>query len=257
MALLPQAYALVLQQAYFLLSPAIVLIVLGKTVVIYTGLNTPLWIIALAAVFSLPLLHRAKAFYDMWLMRKKASRIGATLPPEWAGKKMGSVDIMKLLMKSWHEGYLSENDLISRFTLDSATEFLFGACVDSLESSLPYPYHAPPDLREQPLTKAEEFARAFAQAQTVISERVRTGRIWPYYELSGSRTEESMRVVDSFITPILQEALKKHKDERDSGKPVQGKDGDVEDGETLLANLVRYTTGKSFRDEDIGAGKFD
>lgn len=66
-----------------------------------------------------------------------------------------------------------------------------------------------------------------------------------------------MRVVDAFITPILQEALKKFKGERDSGKPVQSKDGEVEDDETLLDSLVRYTTGKSCHVENIGFRKFD
>ncbi|KAG8765732.1 hypothetical protein FRC16_007862, partial [Serendipita sp. 398] len=39
-------------------------------------------------------------------------------------------------------------DLASKFTLDAATEFLFGGCVHSLNESLPRPWNAPPQQEQ-------------------------------------------------------------------------------------------------------------
>ncbi|OSX65545.1 hypothetical protein POSPLADRAFT_1065282 [Postia placenta MAD-698-R-SB12] len=67
-------------------------------------------------------------------------------------------------------------DLISRFTMDSATEFLFGTCVESLRSPLPYPHnHFPTPFATQPtsqeaLSRADAFSAAFLKSQHVIAE---------------------------------------------------------------------------------------
>nr|AAL67906.1 cytochrome P450 monooxygenase pc-2 [Phanerodontia chrysosporium] len=59
------------------------------------------------------------------------------------------------------EGFAVDfQDLISRFTLDSATEFLFGQCTTGA-------------------SRTEDFARAFAEAQDAVSFRLRMGWLWP------------------------------------------------------------------------------
>ncbi|THG93091.1 hypothetical protein EW026_g8045 [Hermanssonia centrifuga] len=137
-------------------------------------------------------------------------------------------------------------DLISRFTLDSATEFLFGSCVHSLRNSLPYPHNVPmPGAHQSP---AEDFAKAFAEAQTAIAHRARVGWIWPWSELFHDKTELPMRVVDAYLDPILKAALKKAEDEKGSGRVNEEVQDDLEENETLLDHLVRYTTGKSIED---------
>ncbi|PSR74974.1 hypothetical protein PHLCEN_2v9388 [Hermanssonia centrifuga] len=131
-------------------------------------------------------------------------------------------------------------DLISRFTLDSATEFLFGSCVHSLRNSLPYPHNVPmPGAHQSP---AEDFAKAFAEAQTAIAHRARVGWIWPWSELFHDKTELPMRVVDAYLDPILKAALKKAEDEKESGRVNEEVRDDLEENETLLDHLVRYTT---------------
>jgi hypothetical protein len=88
--------------------------------------------------------------------------------------------------------------VISRFTLDSATEFLFGRNVDTLASDLPYP-HDVVVSRSMHSSPAEEFAKAFAEAQYIVSERSKLGRIWPLLEIFEDRTKKPMKVVDSFL----------------------------------------------------------
>ncbi|PSR74975.1 hypothetical protein PHLCEN_2v9389 [Hermanssonia centrifuga] len=131
-------------------------------------------------------------------------------------------------------------DLISRFTLDSATEFLFGSCVHSLRNSLPYPHNVPmPGAHQSP---AEDFAKAFAEAQTAIAHRSRVGWIWPWSELFHDKTESPMHVVDAYLDPILKAALKKAEDEQRFGVANGKVRDDLEEDETLLDHLVRYTT---------------
>lgn len=112
---------------------------------------------------------------------------------------------------------------------------------------LPYPHHAPQAvIKSGPSSPREDFARAFTEAQEVISNRVRLGWIWPWYELMGSQTTAPMRVVDAFLDPILKEAVEKAKKEREEkGEAYAPKQGDINEDDTVLDYLVRYTSGVS------------
>ena len=58
-----------------------------------------------------------------------------------------------------NEGYAVDfQDLIARFTLDAATEFLFGHCVDSLSGDLPFPHSAIQANQSEEKTRAELFS---------------------------------------------------------------------------------------------------
>ncbi|KAI0356452.1 cytochrome P450 monooxygenase pc-3 [Trametes cingulata] len=130
-------------------------------------------------------------------------------------------------------------DLISRFTLDSASEFLFGTCVNSLKSDLPYAYNDPiaPKFAREP-SAADKFSTAFQGAQHVIAMRTREGWTWHWWELWQDKSAEHMRVVDSFLQPILEEATaKKH-----ATKALDGTgEHKVDESETLLDHLVKIT----------------
>ncbi|KAI0332390.1 cytochrome P450 monooxygenase pc-3 [Cubamyces sp. BRFM 1775] len=129
-------------------------------------------------------------------------------------------------------------DAISRFTLDSATEFLFGKCVNSLDSELPYAHNdpiAPKLLREK--DAAERFSAAFTGAQEVIAMREKIGWMWHLQELFHDKSEVHMRVVDAFLKPILEEAIAKNR----AAKTRSDKFGDEEEEETLLDHLVKIT----------------
>ncbi|EJD03502.1 cytochrome P450 monooxygenase pc-1 [Fomitiporia mediterranea MF3/22] len=141
-------------------------------------------------------------------------------------------------------------DLVGRFTLDSATEFLFGHCVHVLHAGLPYS----PNLassraeRDKPRDTATVFAQAFAEAQLAISMRSRLGPMWPLFEFWKDATQDSMKIVDAFIEPILQDAVAKRKG------PVLNFNSkkEIEEGETLLDHLINFTNDtKILKDETL------
>ena len=132
--------------------------------------------------------------------------------------------------------------MIARFTLDSATEFLFGSCVHSLHSPLPYPHGMSPyGQDESPKTVKEKFPHAFSTAQRIVSERPRVGWLRPLKEVFKSKTDEDMVVVNAFIEPILQEALRKKEERAKAG--IELDDKESQDDETLLDHLVKQTSG--------------
>ena len=145
-------------------------------------------------------------------------------------------------------------DLVSRFTLDSATEFLFGACVHSLRSTLPFPHNVSASspfaataasLPEKMLEQPEAFASAFAKAEHLCAERATQGKLWPLWEMRKDKSRQYTSVVDAYLHPILEEALaKKARREREENAKRAEEADDIEDGETLLDHLVKYTSGE-------------
>ena len=129
-------------------------------------------------------------------------------------------------------------DLMARFTLDSATEFLFGSCVDSLTAGLPYPHNvAPPPS----FIDSNAFAKALLEAQTVVAIRERAGPIWPLEEIWKDKTQKPMQVVDGYVEPIIQEALARMTPGKFDRKVASEH---FEEGETLLDHLVQVTEGR-------------
>ncbi|KAH9849997.1 cytochrome P450 monooxygenase pc-3 [Lenzites betulinus] len=131
-------------------------------------------------------------------------------------------------------------DVISRFTLDSATEFLFGRCVDSLKSDLPYAHNdqmTPKFNRERNV--AERFSSAFAEAQALIAQRSRVGWIWHVEEMLHDKSAEHMEVVDAYLKPILEEVVAKNRVAKAQVKA--GDEDEQKDDETLLDHLVKLT----------------
>jgi len=154
------------------------------------------------------------------------------------------VDVMKLHLA------LSLNpfqDMVSRFTLDSATEFLFGKDVCSLSAGLIYPPSSPLSkdvaFENHP---ANKFAHAFSSAQIAAAYRGRFGSAWRLFEFFSDRVKAHMDVCYEFIDPILKEALEKKQILKENGltdETVGTKDREVREGETLLDHLVNYTEG--------------
>ncbi|KAG1847196.1 cytochrome P450 [Suillus subalutaceus] len=138
-------------------------------------------------------------------------------------------------------------DLISRFTLDSASEFLFGHCIDSLSAGLPYPHNATESTNtNQGDNAAAAFAYAFSQAQQGINRRVSTGQTWPLTEILADSTAQHMKVVDAFLDPILKDALEKH------STAVEFNKNEFADDQTLVDHLVNLTSDfKIIKDETL------
>lgn len=137
-------------------------------------------------------------------------------------------------------------DMASRFTLDSATEFLFGKNVCSLSAGLTYPASSPLSkdvaFENHP---ANKFAHAFSDAQIATGYRGRFGSAWRLSEFWTDRVKKHMDVCYKFIDPILKEALEKSKMSKENDdEKSDTKEREVKEGDTLLDHLVNYTEGK-------------
>lgn len=136
--------------------------------------------------------------------------------------------------------------MASRFTIDSATEFLFGKDVRTLSAGLLYPPSSP--LANAPMSlnhPSNVFVDAFMTGQHLTALRGRNGPTWPLMEFWKDKVKPCRKVVNEFIEPILTEAL---------AKPATGADttdakdeSELEDDQTLLTYLVRHTNGSIFK----------
>ena len=144
-------------------------------------------------------------------------------------------------------------DLVSRFTLDSATEFLFGQDVRSLGAPLPYPpshpHPSPSYAIEAAAHPANRFAQQFLSAQIASAKRSRFTKAWPLFEFWGDEARRHMTTIDEFIGPLCREALRRKAEKNDKGDKDAAVDGEgekeLEEGETLLEHLVKLTDGPS------------
>ena len=125
--------------------------------------------------------------------------------------------------------------MVSRFTLDSATEFLFGYDVGSLSGSLPYPYYVTTGNTSSPSEDhpSSRFVAAFTEAQNVLAFRMRFGMHWPLAEFWEDKLRKPIGIVHNFINPIVAQAIKRKRDSTGLEKD--------RDDETLLENLVNST----------------
>ena len=128
-------------------------------------------------------------------------------------------------------------DVLFRFTLDTATEFLFGRDVESLAAELPYPSTHKGHTRSA--HPSDEFAIAFNRAQEYTFPRAVYGKLWPLVEFWKDTVAAERNITDKFIDPLIRTALRKKKDASCAYEL------DKENG-TLLDHLVHQTDGKTF-----------
>ena len=139
----------------------------------------------------------------------------------------------------FQEGFAVDfQEVVSRFTMDAATEFLLGTCVESLKSDLPYPYYATTKNAQAPTNN--RFALAFMRVMDALMDRQHMGWIWPLYEFKKDATEEPMKVVREFIDPIIDTALVK---KRDMTGVVEKTGKDIGEHDTVLDHLLKETSG--------------
>ncbi|EAU87478.1 cytochrome P450 monooxygenase pc-3 [Coprinopsis cinerea okayama7 len=190
---------------------------------------------------------------EMWKFHRSITR------PVFTRDRISDFDIfdhhtdiaLQKLKERLREGYAVDfQDLMARFTLDTATQFLFGNCVNSLDAGLPYPAKFGLTVH-QTLSgkKADDFARAFMEAQEAIANRERVGWIWPLFEFWKDKTEEPMKTVRAFIDPIVKEAIANRAtqslEEKTSGEK------EIQDGQTLLDYLVNVTQDPTILRDEI------
>ncbi|KAI1783318.1 cytochrome P450 [Ganoderma leucocontextum] len=141
-------------------------------------------------------------------------------------------------------------DIVSRFTMDSATEFLFGKDVRSLDAPIPYPStstrHAVVTTEVHP---ADRFVRSFQDGLEATAMRGRFLQSYPLFEFWGDKVEKHLGEVHKFIDPIVGAALRRKAERQRAGEDIEK---DVRDDETLLEHLVKFTDdGKMLKDETL------
>ncbi|KDQ58030.1 hypothetical protein JAAARDRAFT_34843 [Jaapia argillacea MUCL 33604] len=99
-------------------------------------------------------------------------------------------------------------DLYARFTLDTASEFLFGQNLDTLSGTLPTPGKASLGLKGS-ATHDEfgSFTQAFEACQQIITNRARIGYIWPLFELFGDKTAGPVKTIGRWLDPHVERAI--------------------------------------------------
>ncbi|KAF9484032.1 cytochrome P450 [Pholiota conissans] len=143
--------------------------------------------------------------------------------------------VMSLAQSRLEEGYAIDfQDLVSRFTLDSATEFLFGSNVGSLSAGIPYP---PSSSKKNPSFDSHpsnHFVKAFAKGQAATITRIGLGSDWPLAEPFADKIKPFRKIIDDFTQPLLDKARMKWLASDESDKVDR-------DDETLLEHLITQT----------------
>ncbi len=143
---------------------------------------------------------------------------------------------LKSYWRTWGKHALQ--DVVARFTLDSATEYLFGKDVNSMSAGLPYPAGSPladhPHFVNHP---SNAFVKAFAKGQEKSAVRLQGGRTWPLREFWADAVKPSRKVVDEFVQPMLAEALER----KAKGVKTSSSEKDIGENMSLLDRLVENT----------------
>ncbi|TFK64703.1 cytochrome P450 monooxygenase pc-3 [Pluteus cervinus] len=158
-----------------------------------------------------------------------------------------AIDAISQLKKRLKEGFpVDIQDLVSRFTMDSATEFLFGQDVRSLSAGLAYPHYTPEDQRLASQNHPSNiFVQAFNEAQNISAIRSRFGPHWRLREFWQDRAKAQMSTVTAFIKPILASAIAK------KAQDGPEKREEVEEGDTLLDHLINFTSDEKILLDEI------
>lgn len=129
-------------------------------------------------------------------------------------------------------------DLYARFTIDAASEFLFGKNLDTLSGQLPTAGSATLSGRGSSTNDAwGTFAKAFEAVQQIITTRARTGIIWPVFELLDDKTTPHVDVIRQWVDPLVRQTL-----EDKAASKKAGIDGNLEE-KTFLQHLADSTDG--------------
>lgn len=144
--------------------------------------------------------------------------------------------IIKMKERFNHGIAVDIQDVLFRFTLDIATEFLFGQDVKSLSAELPYPSTCKGYTR--PTHPSDEFASAFNRAQEYTCSRMIYGRGWPLFEFWKDSVAAEKKITDRFINPLIEAALQR----KNTNGIYESSKGEG----SLLDYLVHQTDGAIF-----------
>lgn len=123
-------------------------------------------------------------------------------------------------------------EMFFKFTIDSATEFLFGQSTGTLNAS----------LKEINTSSASDFAKAFNVAQSSVAQRGRVGNF--RFLLRDKAGDDAIRICHEFVDQFVDEAVQ-YREKLDAGHHDDKKEKYV-----FLHELAKTTTDKRrLRDE--------
>ncbi|KAG9087188.1 hypothetical protein FRC06_002688, partial [Ceratobasidium sp. 370] len=176
---------------------------------------------------------------DIWRFHRTMAR------PFFARERISDFDLYErytqklLALFHGHESRdvaCDAQDVFSRFTMDAAGEFLFGASdLNTLDLPLPVAGQAKMGPKG---TMAEggygSFVTAFEQALILHVTRSRLGRyMWPFAEIAGDKARPYRKEIDFWIQPLLDVAFSRREQwVRGGGDAKQAA------GETFIDHLV-------------------
>jgi hypothetical protein len=132
-------------------------------------------------------------------------------------------------------------DLYARFTLDAASEFLFGENLNTLSAALPVPGKTSMGPKGSATHDTwGSFAQAFEMAQQIVTTRARLGYFWPLFELFGDKSIPHSKAIRTWIDPIVNQAIQAKTAAEKTGIKSAVKD------KTFLQHLADSTEGKLY-----------
>lgn len=157
----------------------------------------------------------------------------AMLRPQFARKQVSDVNMLEkhisnlLDLMAKNEDNINLQPLLFKFTLDSATEFLFGESAGSLTGGV----------------DGGEFADAFTTAQAFALWNLRMGGFFSHWWRS-KRMIKANKIVHSFVDGCVEKALGRVREEKE-------KDGNPESGRYIFLDAVARETSdpKVLRDQ--------
>ncbi|KAJ7609553.1 cytochrome P450 [Mycena polygramma] len=183
---------------------------------------------------------------DMWKFHRSLSRpfFSRERISDFDNFERHTRDALSHMKQRLAEGYpIDIQDAVSRFTLDSATEYLFGRSVDSMSAGLAYPSSSPladaPAFHNHP---SNTYVRAFVQGQVLMTQRMAYATKWPLREFWADRVKPQREIADAYIEPIMDEALERKRARAFKGE--NGKSDGEEEVATFLSHLVQSTENK-------------
>lgn len=112
-------------------------------------------------------------------------------------------------------------DLFSRFTLGTASEFLSGIPLDTLQKALPEAgcVNIGPrgSLSVDVHNDFDAFTEALEEVQEVITRRGQLGSVWPLFEFLKDNTEGGIQVVKQWLDPLVHKAIERKIRRREAG----------------------------------------
>ena len=113
--------------------------------------------------------------------------------------------VIDIMLNTDSRDSLDFEDLIARFTVDVASEFLFGENLNTLSFEK---------------DGFSSFTSAFMGLQELVWSRGMFGDLWPLLELFKDKSEKNKRVVRSWVDPLVVRAVRIQKEMKEKGQIV-------------------------------------